>query len=82
MTFSSQLPGADLVTAGLRDLNNGDVTVEALLVLIATPRLTAAGIKVPRCPIIPETAELGLYRRVAAEYRKRRTPGTTAFSSC
>jgi hypothetical protein len=41
------LPGADLVTAGLRDLRRGEVTAEALLVSIGASRLRAAGLDIP-----------------------------------
>lgn len=42
------LPGGDLVQKGLVDLDHGDVTVEALLVSIAAPRLKAGGLEIPR----------------------------------
>ncbi len=41
------LPGADLVAAGIRDLGQERETVEATLVATARPRLLAAGIAVP-----------------------------------
>lgn len=44
------LPGADLVDAGLRDLAEGRLSDEALLVLLAAPRLARAGIPVPAAP--------------------------------
>jgi hypothetical protein len=40
-------PGGDLVAKGLQDLRNATLTEEALLVLIARPRLAALGIDVP-----------------------------------
>lgn len=68
MTINPRLPGADLVVAGIRDLTDDRVTIEALLVLIATPRLTAAGIEVPQPTIDPTGAGLELYRLLAEEY--------------
>ena len=68
MTINPRLPGADRVVAGIRDLADERVTVEALLVLIATPRLTAAGIEVPRSIIDPADAGLALYRLLAKEH--------------
>ena len=41
------LPGAELVLAGMRDLHNGDISDNALLVLIAKPRLERLGFEVP-----------------------------------
>lgn len=43
----ADLPGADLVAAGLADLAAGRDSVEALLVQQASTRLRAAGIAVP-----------------------------------
>lgn len=68
MTINPRLPGADLVVAGIRDLTDEHVTVEALLVLIATPRLTAAGIEVPQSVIDPTIAGFELYRLLAEEH--------------
>lgn len=68
MTINPRLPGADLVIAGVRDLTDERVTVEGLLVLIATPRLTAAGIDVPRSIIDRAVAGLELYRLLAKEH--------------
>ena len=42
------LPGADLVSAGLTDLDRGVASVPALLVSIGAPRLEALGVRVPR----------------------------------
>lgn len=49
-----ELPGADLVVAGLEDLRAGRVTAEALLVSIGAPRLQRAGIDVPGGLVDPE----------------------------
>ena len=43
----SDLPGSDLVRAGLTDLEAGRETVPALLVAMAGPRLRALGLAVP-----------------------------------
>jgi hypothetical protein len=50
------LPGEEFITAGLRDLERGAESVEALLVSIGAPRLTAAGIPVPAPLAHPEHA--------------------------
>jgi hypothetical protein len=39
----SNLPGGDLIAAGLRDLERGDETIAALLVSIGAPRLRRLG---------------------------------------
>jgi hypothetical protein len=59
------LPGADLVTAGLDDLRRGDATVEALLVSIGATRLRAVGLEVPEP--LPEP-ELSLYELLRREH--------------
>lgn len=56
----TELPGADLVAKGLRDLARGEETVESLLVAIAAPRLRSCGVAVPADT--PDDAELRLYR--------------------
>jgi hypothetical protein len=58
------LPGGDLVAAGLRDLEAGVETVEALLVAMAAPRLRATGIEVPADGARPSHR---LYRLLATE---------------
>ena len=60
----ARLPGGDLVARGLEDLARSTVTIEALLVSIAAPRLERRGLTV--------TAPLGdpehrLYERLASE---------------
>ena len=59
------LPGADLVTAGLDDLRRGDATVGALLVSIGATRLRAVGLDVPEP--LPEP-ELSLYELLRREH--------------
>ena len=41
------LPGAELITKGLSDLNKSSLSIEALLILIGGPRLRRLGIDVP-----------------------------------
>jgi hypothetical protein len=48
------LPGGDLVERGMRDLEHGTVSVEALLVSIGAPRLRRAGVDVPKAIDAPE----------------------------
>jgi hypothetical protein len=58
------LPGADLIDRGLSDLDEGVMSVEALLVSIGAPRLRAAGIAVANSISEPERR---LYALLAAE---------------
>ncbi len=48
MRVRADLPGYDLVSAGLEDLRSGRVTERAMLVAMASRRLRALGIDVPR----------------------------------
>ena len=48
------LPGADLVTEGLRDLHAGRESVSSLLVEIGAPRLRALGLTVSAAQPLPE----------------------------
>ena len=54
------LPGEELVRKGLIDLDAGEVTVEACLVSIASPRLRRCGFLPVETPLVPD-AELTLY---------------------
>ena len=58
------LPGGDLVAKGLDDLARSSVTVEALLVSIAAPRLRDLGVLVATPLSDPEHR---LYERLARE---------------
>ena len=60
----SGLPGADLVEAGLADLERGIESVEALLVSIGAPRLAALGYDLRAA--FPD-AEHRLYERLRSE---------------
>jgi hypothetical protein len=56
-----ELPGAEFILPGLEDLCNGEThTVGALLIAIASIRLTAAGLDIPKADLAPEP-ELALY---------------------
>jgi hypothetical protein len=59
-----ELPGADLVQAGIEDLARGVESVEALLVSIGYPRLRALGLELS--PPLP-SPELRLYELLARE---------------
>lgn len=60
------LPGADLVTAGIAALRRREFTVEALLVAVGAPRLRRAGLDLPEATGEPETPELALYAALCA----------------
>ena len=62
-----ELPGADLILPGLEDLHNGkSETVGALLIAIASIRLTEAGLEIPKKNLMPEP-ELTLYDHLQNE---------------
>jgi hypothetical protein len=58
------LPGADLIEAGLADLDAGIESVPALLVAIGSPRLARLGVPVPTTAPHPEHR---LYNLLARE---------------
>ena len=58
------LPGGDLVDAGIRDLERGVESLEALLVSIGAPRLEQLGVQLPSRLPAPEHR---LYERLAGE---------------
>ena len=58
--ISDALPGADLIRAGLRDLENGVESIPALLVLVGAPRLRRIGLDVADTPYFPEDRLYGL----------------------
>jgi hypothetical protein len=63
-----ELPGAEVILPGLEDLHNGNPeTVGTLLVAIASTRLTAAGLNVPKDHLVPEPELALLYARLQAE---------------
>ena len=59
------LPGGDLVERGLRDLEAGTRSAEALLVLVGAPRLREIGLDVPDLP--DASPEHDLYLLLQAE---------------
>lgn len=61
--MTRSLPGETLVERGLLDLRRGELSVEALLVLIGAPRLKQLGVAVPAVSV--ENPELQLYSRLA-----------------
>ena len=62
-----ELPGAELILSGVEDLNNGNSeTVGALLIAIASTRLTEAGLNFSTSHPIQEP-ELTLYDRLQNE---------------
>ena len=64
----SQLPGADLVDAGIKALARNELTVEALLVAIGASRLRAAGVELPDTAIVPSHPEVALYELIGASH--------------
>lgn len=63
----NELPGAEWILPGLEDLHNGNSdTVGALLVAIASMRLSEAGLDFPRTDLMPEP-ELALYDHLRRE---------------
>ena len=68
------LPGAELVLAGMREIQYADPTECALLVLIAAPRLRRLGLDVPERNDIPRPYEHELYALL------ERTHGKAAYS--
>jgi len=63
----NELPGADLILTGLDDLHNGKTdTIGALLVAIASERLTTAGLDVPKEHLVTQP-ELLLYVQLQSQ---------------
>ena len=61
----SKFPGGDLIRGGIKDLNTGIESPQALLVAIGRPRLTRLGIQVSDNPLT--SPELRLYRFLSQE---------------
>lgn len=68
------LPGADLVRAGLDELHSEELTENALLLLIASPRLRRLGFRIPERPDVPRPYEHQLYDLLEKQY------GAAAYS--
>ena len=57
----NELPESELILSGLEDLYQGrNNTIGSLLIAIASVRLTAAGLDIPKVPLASEP-ELALY---------------------
>lgn len=63
----AMLPGADIVESGLRDLGNGEETLNSLLVATAAPRLMRVGVTLS-APWSPGTAKDRLFALLQNEY--------------
>src|SRR5690242_6327310 len=57
-------PGGDLVAKGLADLDGGMLTEEALLVLVASTRLTGLGFTIRIPDGVPRPYEHALYEAI------------------
>ena len=66
-TIPANLPGHELIERGLDDLEKGVESVEALLVLIGSPRLRDLGIPAPLCVADKNPPEHRLYDLLARE---------------
>lgn len=62
------LPGGEILRNGLRDLQDGVRSIDALLVLVAAPRLTRCGIRIPETSFPSELPEHDLFRRLSVEH--------------
>ena len=70
----ADLPGGDLISAGLADLPAGRESIGAYLVAIGATRLRRLGLPVPPGDALPTEAEIGLYRLLC------RSEGSGAYS--
>lgn len=62
------LPGGEILRNGLRDLQDGVRSIDALLVLVAAPRLTRCGIRIPQACSPSALPEHDLFRRLCVEH--------------
>jgi hypothetical protein len=63
----NELPGADLILPGIEDLCNGNTnTIGSFLIMIASKRLTKAGLDFSKDHLVPEP-ELALYAYLQTE---------------
>lgn len=60
----ADLPGADLIAAGVAALERGQHTREALLVAVAATRLEEIGLRIPAAAATIEEPNLALYAAV------------------
>jgi hypothetical protein len=64
----NELPGSELILPGLEDLRHSkNSTIGSLLIAIASERLTAAGLDIPKEPLSSEP-ELALYAHLQHEH--------------
>ncbi len=63
--MDADLPGEDLIEAGLEDLSAGRETIAALLVAIGSPRLRRLGLAIPE--ELPQNPEHRLYDLLARD---------------
>jgi len=66
MTELEGLPASRRISRGLRDLKEGAVTVDALVVAVASRRLTDLGLPIPPREELPRDPELALYELLCA----------------
>ena len=66
MAETSGLPGADLVLAGLADLERGAESIPSLLLQIGAPRLRRLGFEVPLSAL--PSPEMRLYEVLSIEH--------------
>ncbi len=77
-----QLPGAELLESGLKDLAAGTQSASAFLVAIGAPRLRRLGIALPPPEQMPSRPEHGLYRLLAQQRsRPHSSPGQLRASA-
>lgn len=62
------LPGGEILRNGLRDLQEGVRSIDALLVLVAAPRLTRCGLRIPPTSPPSELPEHDLFRRLSVDH--------------
>jgi hypothetical protein len=62
------LPGGEILQNGLRDLQDGVHSIDALLVMVAAPRLTRCGIPIPPTSSSPALPEHDLFRRLSIDH--------------
>jgi len=67
MTELEGLPAGDAIARGLRDLEEEKISVDALLVVVASRRLTDLGLSMPPGVDLPREPELALYEILCAQ---------------
>lgn len=64
------LPGEDLVAKGIDDLSSNNFSIEALLVMVGSPRLNRLGHAIPLVKHLPSSPEHALYQKLESENPK------------